>query len=289
MFLYTKSFISDSVRIPMKCVNPELIKINTLNSFFKADLKDNYSPRAERYDYWEAVFVTGGSIGVSTEGKSYILKQGQAIIHSPNEFHNIWSESGENPSVIVISFQSDAFPRPGARVLTLTQSEMNEIERLYELSFECFDRKNINLIPQKTDVSMVLQSFWLRLELLLFSIVTENTQKEQKKTLKGEELYRDVIKFMEENPDGGYRIDDIAEEFSISSVYLKKLFSKYSDCPVMEYYNSLKCRLACTYLTEGRSVRETAELLGFGDQNYFSTFFKRITGKSPTEYKKGGC
>ena len=38
------------------------------------------------------------------------------------------------------------------------------------------------------------------------------------------------------------------------------------------------------YLQEGKSVKETAHLLGFNDQNYFSTVFKRITGTPPKEF-----
>ena len=79
---------------------------------------------------------------------------------------------------------------------------------------------------------------------------------------------------------------DIAEKLSISTVYLKKIFMKYSGCGVMQYYNRLRARVACTYLDKGKSVKETADLLGFGDQNYFSTFFKRIIGVSPIEFKK---
>ncbi len=271
----------------MKCTNPELIRISTLHTFFKADFKNDYSFKGESHDCWEIVFVMSGSVGVSADSKSYILKSGQAIIHSPNEFHKIWSDSGNNPSVIVISFWAESFPEPSTKILTLTHSEQQEIKALYDLSLECFDRNNINTVPKKCNVSAAVQGFFLKLELLLFSIVSQNGSGSAKKTIKGAELHAAVIKFMEDNPGSGYCIEDIAEEFSISAVYLKKLFFKYSGCGVMEYYNLLKCRLACTHLTDGRSVRETAELLGFGDQNYFSTFFKRIMGKSPTEYKKG--
>ncbi len=271
----------------MKCTNPNIIKIDALHTFFKADFKNNYSFKGESHDYWEMVFVIGGTVGVSADNKSYILKPGQAIVHNPNEFHKIWSEKDDNPSVIIISFWAERFPMPSAKILTLTYSEQVELSELYELSFEFFDRKNIETVLKKNSDKTLLQSFWLRLELLFLGITSTVSVNKHKKTLKGEELYSSVIKFMEDNPDGGYCIEDIAKEFSISAVYLKKLFFKYLGCGVMEYYNSLKCRLACTYLTEGRSVRETAELLGFSDQNYFSTFFKRIMGKSPTEYKKG--
>ena len=91
---------------------------------------------------------------------------------------------------------------------------------------------------------------------------------------------------MEQNYHAGLCTADIAQKFSISVAYLKKIFLKYSGCGVMQYYNRLRARVACTYLDKGKSVKETADLLGFGDQNYFSTFFKKAMGMSPTEFKK---
>ena len=39
------------------------------------------------------------------------------------------------------------------------------------------------------------------------------------------------------------------------------------------------------YLSEGRSVRETAFALGFEEANHFSAFFKHYTQLSPSEFK----
>jgi len=54
---------------------------------------------------------------------------------------------------------------------------------------------------------------------------------------------------------------------------------------IMEYFNSIKMFRAQTLLKEGYTVKETALSLGFCDQNYFSTVFKRVMGKSPKELK----
>ncbi|MBQ5633756.1 MAG: AraC family transcriptional regulator [Clostridia bacterium] len=48
----------------------------------------------------------------------------------------------------------------------------------------------------------------------------------------------------------------------------------------------MKIRRAIIMMNAEKSVKEIASELGFYDQNYFSTVFKRITGKSPIKYKK---
>ena len=54
---------------------------------------------------------------------------------------------------------------------------------------------------------------------------------------------------------------------------------------VMAYFNKMKIESAQNLIKNGMTVQETANMLGFSNQNYFSTVFKRITGKSPTFYK----
>ena len=55
----------------------------------------------------------------------------------------------------------------------------------------------------------------------------------------------------------------------------------------MEYYLALKIEKAKQLLRENElSVKEIAERLAFNEPNYFTKTFKRITGMTPTAYKR---
>ncbi|MBQ5918780.1 MAG: helix-turn-helix domain-containing protein, partial [Lachnospiraceae bacterium] len=43
------------------------------------------------------------------------------------------------------------------------------------------------------------------------------------------------------------------------------------------------------YLRQDCKIKEAALLSGFGDVNYFSKVFKKMTGLSPKEYQKKIC
>ena len=45
------------------------------------------------HNFWEIVCVLEGEVGVASANDLYTLSKGQAVIHSPMEFHNIWSEN----------------------------------------------------------------------------------------------------------------------------------------------------------------------------------------------------
>ena len=72
----------------------------------------------------------------------------------------------------------------------------------------------------------------------------------------------------------------------MSNINLQKTFSKYAGVGVMEYFNRAKMQRATEVLRLGASVKEAALQVGFHDQNYFSTVFKRITGRSPGSIQK---
>ena len=55
----------------------------------------------------------------------------------------------------------------------------------------------------------------------------------------------------------------------------------------IQYYHRLKTNYIKALICENKhSLSQIAELSGFSDLNYFSRFFKKNTGLTPTEYKK---
>ncbi len=97
--------------------------------------------------------------------------------------------------------------------------------------------------------------------------------------------YSTIVEILENNLDKNLSICEIAKLCHMSEVNVKKTFSKYLNIGVINYYNNLKINAAMAMLKGGMTVRETAEALGFANQNYFSTVFKRTTGHIPSDYK----
>lgn len=94
--------------------------------------------------------------------------------------------------------------------------------------------------------------------------------------------YSFIVKTINDNVDKRLSINELAAICNMSAVNLQKTFSKYASVGVVEYFNRIKMQKAVELLEQGMSVKQTALLLGFHDQNYFSTVFKRITGNTPS-------
>lgn len=66
-----------------------------------------------------------------------------------------------------------------------------------------------------------------------------------------------------------------------------KLFKTQNGCTPSDYINILRVNAAKEMIALGKySLANISDTLGYDNQHYFSKVFKKITGMSPTQYKK---
>lgn len=98
-----------------------------------------------------------------------------------------------------------------------------------------------------------------------------------------EEAYK--TKFKAYAMDG--MLADVAQRVGISPGYLSTLFQRQMAKGFVDYLNEIRIEHACTYLLQNYlKAYEIAYKVGFKDEKYFSRVFKKIKGKSPSEYRK---
>lgn len=80
---------------------------------------------------------------------------------------------------------------------------------------------------------------------------------------------------------------DIAEVVYLNPQYMVRLFRKQEGISILEYITNVRIRMATKLLREtDYSIQQVADLAGYSNYSYFSRVYKKITGKSPQEYKK---
>jgi transcriptional regulator GlxA family with amidase domain len=144
--------------------------------------------------------------------------------------------------------------------------------------FQAFGREKIGGTKYQTAVK--------KLEIFILEMISQKLIDDLPVKTKGAENYANAVRIMENNIDKNLSVSDIADMCKMSEIGLKKTFAKYSGMGVMAYFNRMKIAEATDMIKSGMSVRETALTLGFINQNYFSTVFKRIDGKAPSSYRK---
>ncbi len=92
--------------------------------------------------------------------------------------------------------------------------------------------------------------------------------------------------YLEKNFMSDITLEEAAGEAGLSSFYFSKLFKKVKNITFIEYLTSLRIEEAKKLLKEtNMSIREVSENIGYGDQNYFTRVFKKVTGMSPSVYR----
>lgn len=80
---------------------------------------------------------------------------------------------------------------------------------------------------------------------------------------------------------------DIAANFGFAYNYLSAYFNKQTKEGFSEYLNRVRIGKACELLsTTSSSIAEISSMTGYSDHTYFSRIFKKITGDTPSHYRR---
>jgi signal transduction histidine kinase/DNA-binding response OmpR family regulator len=100
------------------------------------------------------------------------------------------------------------------------------------------------------------------------------------------EFLRKAIDIVEENiSDSNFDVDTLCENMNTSrSVFFRKIKS-LTDLSSNDFIKNIRLKRAAQLLkANDHSIAQIADEVGFTDQRYFSTCFKKYFGKSPSEY-----
>ena len=261
------------------------LTIQSLYTFFQITYEPDFYFNGESHNFWEVVFVTDGTIGITAGNQVFYLHAGQVFFHKPMEFHQIWPQSGKNPTVCIISFDATNMPEIKHSAYNLPDSITDSITLIYDDIKEIFNFDKMIYISEDDRNNIKMQMLINRIEMLLLKIICADDTALNKITSQSISAYARIISVLDKNISNRLTLEEIASLCNMSVSSLKKNFCKYSQTGIIKYFNLMKINRAKALLMAGKSVKETANMLGFEDQNYFSTMFKRLTNQSPGTYK----
>lgn len=257
-------------------------RFKTIYSVFKDKISSDYFFSGERHKMWEVVIATDGKLGVVADTNAFILKKGQAILHEPWEFHRLWSEAPET-EFIIFTFTAENMPNYISKIFDV--EDIDKIDDLVDEIRTLYDFTDHHITNPRENCEIKCQIAIKKLENFLLETILQKTVTESATPSKTAKSYAMIVNVLENNLDRRLSLDEIAKLCNMSKVNLSKIFSKYSGMGVIAYYNQMKINYAIPMLKGNMSVKEVAEKLGFENQNYFCTVFKKFRGKSPSQYR----
>jgi AraC-like DNA-binding protein len=95
---------------------------------------------------------------------------------------------------------------------------------------------------------------------------------------------RRTKQFLDEHYTERVSLHELARLTGLSAYHLNRSFCRKIGMPPHEYQVQVRIMKAKSFLRLGRSISETASLVGFVDQSHFTRHFKRSVGVTPGKF-----
>ena len=97
-----------------------------------------------------------------------------------------------------------------------------------------------------------------------------------------------AVSFMKNNYNVSLSVGEIAAKVFLGPDYFRKLFREVTGSSVSAFLQDIRIDEACRLLrTTDELIKDIGMKIGYGDQKSFYQAFKKLTGKTPKEYREG--
>ena len=269
----------------------------------KADSK--YTGVMHKHDFIEIVYVISGSARHYMGEYIYEVHKGDLIIVNYGTQHTFipLDDRGDSFSTYDLLFTTELFEITG-----IGKYDFSSLASSY-LFYSMFPDSNsvnnsLNLIrsnskdfqdilgkiyseytSRKSGFMSMIRAYLIELITLIFREIDQKTisgtTKEQR------EVVNKAIDYMKHHYNTRINLDSIVSDIFLSKDYFRQLFKKTTGMSVTDFIQKTRVDEACRLLTSSnRTVFDIAGDCGFTDIKFFYKTFKKITGKTPSEYRK---
>ena len=223
---------------------------------------------AERYVDGKCVLMNQGDMWLTLPGDTVTLSD-----HNGSRFHRL--QIIISGSIIKIA--------PGAFGLSRQRSfNVKKYSNQQDFKQLC---DQVAEVMMSRKLEQAQENSRLAYELLLFFATMVEKDRQNTEELPG--VLTNTIDRMIASSLDDYSIASLAARVGVSRMTLNRLFRNYLSTTPLAYWMKVKMEYACQLLQNSNvPIKEISAELGFRNQLYFSTVFRRHIGVSPSEFRQ---
>lgn len=225
---------------------------------------------------YKLFYIFNGTCTVTVDGKKYILDTYCSLLVFPYQSYLI--ESSENLKFFWIEFSGiESTAMISQTAFRLSSPVVGKLNfRGFEYMFEYPDCKADAVFDKYRNGAAIILILSYYLEHFPYAGKRKNS------------YVTDARTFIEENyhnPD--FSVKKIVEHLKIDRSHFYKLFKNETGLSPVDYITQLRISQAEILLVNDRmAIKDISYAVGFSDPLYFSRVFKRLNGKTPSEFRK---
>jgi len=255
------------------------------------------------YSHWheelELLYILEGSMLMQIDEHSFVAEKGDIILIPPGRIHGAF-RNNESPCVFYAIVFHPSF----------ISSSLNDIiqQDFIEPFFISTNRKyyRINkdsagydeILNSTTDIidlynkkrfgyEIFIKSHIFRILSILVKYHTSQAIEEKTNNSLAADRMKKTLGFMEQNYRQKFSLTCWAASVNLSREQFCRFFKKHFNKTPIEYLTYYKIRKAADLLINtGLPIIDIALETGFESANYFTIVFKRLTGKTPSDFRK---
>lgn len=288
---------NDSIRLKYLVTSPQdKDRGLTITSVGKQTVKpgESYPPREHptRYhfspgtgrilDEYQLLYITSGEgLFWDAEGKEYSVKEGNMFLLFPGKWHSYTPNAATGWTEMWIGFNGEII-ESWHRMGIVSESHQifhvgsrEDITSMYQQAIKCADQQESGYQQMLCGIVCHLMSSCVYYD--------RNALYHQDRV---GEIIGKIRLFIDSN------IVDVTPESASAAVNvgyskMRKLFKQYTGLTLGQYISEVKTNKAKNLLSNSDlPIGEIASMLGYENEEYFSTSFKRMTGEKPTMFRK---
>lgn len=300
-----RSSCEDQFRVVEPQINAEGVHTWPFDASFPIDVRfltseRRHNVRMNRHDYFELIYLCAGTASLRIQDRSLPFREGELAVIGSTLYHRVECRSVPPLTLGVMFFQPD-----------LIRSDGGPDTAEYFTPFLFQDSQFPHIVPAKNSVPSQIFDLMQRiraelpatsvrgrlavktyLKMILILLVnqyssyagTVETFERQQRAL---DRLRPLFEYVGQHYDRPIQVLEAARICGMSESHFMNFFKRTTGQSFLAYLNHCRIERAQILLvTTEKSVSDISQEMGFCDQSYFGTVFRRMVGATPAAYRR---
>lgn len=241
---------------------------------------DTASTPAHWHDAVEVLYVYGGSFTQQLDDRIFTIQRGDIVIVWANQIHSTFSNLTGDGDIFCFLFRFNH--------LDLSLIDISFRDKFWdEFISNCIEQikwEHENG-TQDSGACYMVESYLYQ----MLAYIAKNKEKlplTQTKTGINREMIGRAFSYIDDNYMQNISLQEIAAHTHLSIPQFCRVFKKATGYTFLKYLNLYRVNKSLQFLNENESIRNTAGLCGFDNQNTYIRLFKQFKGLTPHQYKR---
>lgn len=245
------------------------------------------------HNAYEIFYLLKGNGKYFIKDKSYNMSSNSLFIIKNFYIHRVNVDKNSYYERFVIHFKKEIFDKLLNNNTNFKKNLLSPEEVIY-IQLSPTQKKHIIKIMEKIILEKeqkklgykpIANAYIIELFVFLSRLIENYSQNHNNE--KSNDRLKKIINFINENYSKKLDLKKIANEFYINKYYLCHLFKKETGFTIIEYLNNKRIMEAQKILKKNnKTITEIAYKVGFNNLSHFGRTFKKLTGLTPSEFKK---